>query len=868
MAEAFAPTADFSVASEQPVAGVENRAAEVAIRGVSGPFESLARTKSAGASQSLDPLRQQFLEQLNVIEAQRSQGHGTKADLNMRRLMQNYTMAGGDFEQGFDTDIESTTGRSFEFTTISEDQRQFEAVVETEEYRMAYMAEGYSNPNATEQERTTAALTAVGELNHAAQVVSRAQAGEQVNWETQLSGSYQSIVNSFKGGTLASLMQITEAGGTLGPTEVATAKLQWDQLKVAALKRPDYVSDAQWQSMESQFNAMDDMFESMTKIASSELAIENLKSVLNNSLIQGDGSDLTVEETLGIIAFDRDPNAYLEGSGINQADLLVNLKGRSEAGMANEAEVRLSDTLTQATDPTLAGVVDNQIIQEVPEEFSGYADMSKGELRDNLLGSGALMGILSVQSINAGRGANEDLRDAMMSTGSALLHTQEFISSGLMSSIFGSPEAISQKLDALAGVDVRDAREARVMLRSGINSQIRMLKEAEGSIMSKLHLQYSKDSGAYYIPASDEDAIRVADHWYEGEMRPEGFFIDPKQPVGGPQKWTDLMDRRKALNVAERAFEALKVEEPEEAGGIVTTELTPDYQSMSLDALNSAQEKLGWSETDSTDKLTDFLKNDGQGIKPKETAWCAAFVNSTLEESGLNGTGALNARSFLNWGTEVSDPQEGDIVVLSRGTSGWEGHVGFFKGYDDKGNILILGGNQGDAVSIKSYAKDRLLGFRRANGEQLPVDKAREEATELSLALSPGGLEAGPDVSSGAPTQPKSPDVSDSAVIADASGIAKVTADARAMSNNDAVAQIDDKLRDKTPSKPKRASLQEIVDKLLTTKQRNQIRAAGFEPSEVVFFENEAAAEKALADGEVAPNTLWVDSQGNVFLLE
>ena len=70
----------------------------------------------------------------------------------------------------------------------------------------------------------------------------------------------------------------------------------------------------------------------------------------------------------------------------------------------------------------------------------------------------------------------------------------------------------------------------------------------------------------------------------------------------------------------------------------------------------------------------------------------------------------------MNWGEAVDDPQEGDVVVLWRESrDSWKGHVGFFSGYDDNGDIKVLGGNQGDSVSIKSYSKNRLLGFRRSN---------------------------------------------------------------------------------------------------------------------------------------------------------
>ena len=67
---------------------------------------------------------------------------------------------------------------------------------------------------------------------------------------------------------------------------------------------------------------------------------------------------------------------------------------------------------------------------------------------------------------------------------------------------------------------------------------------------------------------------------------------------------------------------------------------------------------------------------------------------------------------------ELSDAREGDIVVLSRGTSSWQGHVGFYVGSAGR-EIEVLGGNQNNAVSIASYARDRLLGLRRA-GEIAP----------------------------------------------------------------------------------------------------------------------------------------------------
>lgn len=115
--------------------------------------------------------------------------------------------------------------------------------------------------------------------------------------------------------------------------------------------------------------------------------------------------------------------------------------------------------------------------------------------------------------------------------------------------------------------------------------------------------------------------------------------------------------------------------------------------------------------------LTDYLRTGGQNIDPQTRAWCADFVNATLSKAGQKGTDSGMARSFLQWGQEVADPQQGDIAVFSRGDpSGPSGHVGFFAGKNPDGTIKVLGGNQSDSVSYASYPAERLLGYRRPGG--------------------------------------------------------------------------------------------------------------------------------------------------------
>lgn len=120
-------------------------------------------------------------------------------------------------------------------------------------------------------------------------------------------------------------------------------------------------------------------------------------------------------------------------------------------------------------------------------------------------------------------------------------------------------------------------------------------------------------------------------------------------------------------------------------------------------------------------RVVEFFAEAGHPyVKDDETAWCAAFVGAKLAEVGVQGTGKLNARSYLDWGVPLAKPAPGCIVVFKRGSSSWQGHVGFF--LEDRGaKILVRGGNQSNSVSDAEYAKSSLLGYRWPEGFALPL---------------------------------------------------------------------------------------------------------------------------------------------------
>jgi len=133
-------------------------------------------------------------------------------------------------------------------------------------------------------------------------------------------------------------------------------------------------------------------------------------------------------------------------------------------------------------------------------------------------------------------------------------------------------------------------------------------------------------------------------------------------------------------------------------------------------------------------KIMEMYASVGQSwVEHDEVAWCAAFVGHCLEMAGIRSTRRLNARSYLDWGVpvEIAEARQGDIGVIPRGSSGWQGHV-FFIDRIEGAWVWGLGGNQDDAVNVKRYPVSKLLGVRRS-GNVAPRVEMSVEAVQRRL---------------------------------------------------------------------------------------------------------------------------------------
>ena len=116
-------------------------------------------------------------------------------------------------------------------------------------------------------------------------------------------------------------------------------------------------------------------------------------------------------------------------------------------------------------------------------------------------------------------------------------------------------------------------------------------------------------------------------------------------------------------------------------------------------------------------------------------AWCAAFACAMLERARVRSPRTLAARGFLAWGVRLDAPRPGCLAVLWRNDpKSAEGHVGFYLDQTTD-HVRLLGGNQGDSVSVAWFPSDRILGLRwPADG--VPAKAADANACDIfALAL-------------------------------------------------------------------------------------------------------------------------------------
>jgi len=148
---------------------------------------------------------------------------------------------------------------------------------------------------------------------------------------------------------------------------------------------------------------------------------------------------------------------------------------------------------------------------------------------------------------------------------------------------------------------------------------------------------------------------------------------------------------------------------------------------MNVTAYDLAQRFVGIKEvagSASNPAILAMLKLDGAWPADDAVPWCSAFTNYIAWLLRLPRSKSLRARSWLLIGTPVAlefATPGFDVVIFNRGgphdptVIEAPGHVAFYGGRQ-AAKVIVLGGNQGDSVSLAQFPQGDVLGVRRLHG--------------------------------------------------------------------------------------------------------------------------------------------------------
>ncbi|SEM53299.1 TIGR02594 family protein [Sphingomonas gellani] len=132
---------------------------------------------------------------------------------------------------------------------------------------------------------------------------------------------------------------------------------------------------------------------------------------------------------------------------------------------------------------------------------------------------------------------------------------------------------------------------------------------------------------------------------------------------------------------------------------------------------------MGWAKRLGTKVL-------GMVYNADSVPWCGLFVATCMDEVGIAPAPiAVRAKSWATWGQNLAADRlaPGAVLVFERPGGG---HVGFYAG-ENATAYRVLGGNQGDCVSLTWIAKNRCVARRWPTGRAVigaPVQLAASGA--------------------------------------------------------------------------------------------------------------------------------------------
>jgi hypothetical protein len=130
----------------------------------------------------------------------------------------------------------------------------------------------------------------------------------------------------------------------------------------------------------------------------------------------------------------------------------------------------------------------------------------------------------------------------------------------------------------------------------------------------------------------------------------------------------DLADAWGAAMDADPATQRRSVSMPDQETDSPPPDANPKRPPVGLSIAATAAKLAGMDDSG----IAPFLRQTGQTLDPRQSNWCAAYVNGVLAANGVEGVagpGRNIATSFMKWGQPVQgEPQAGDVLVVTSGS--------------------------------------------------------------------------------------------------------------------------------------------------------------------------------------------------------
>tara|TARA_R110000772_G_scaffold94334_4_gene192185 strand:- start:10376 stop:13192 length:2817 start_codon:yes stop_codon:yes gene_type:complete len=497
---------------------------------------STAQTRAVGTPPSYTQQKDQqeqaqiqgFQDSLLKSSALRRDGRMAEADRAEQQILANAARDGLDISSEMvQATYRATTGRDPKFMGVSNEQRQAEAIMESDEFKSAYVATfaGTNGSTMSDTERQNVAMAQIARQQSNNIMLQN----NNIDWNAGRADAFSGVINTFNQTNLGSLSILAQQGKMIPIEQLNQSQAQWDATKSQLYaQRPQGISDAEWKPIQDQITQVDNSYDLLLKFQNSSGDRDFPAQLAQNIVAAVQTMDgITDMEKLAIAAFAKDPTKLIELNVTNPTDMKQLLEDVNVNGVNLNTFGQISDPVTNTnTKP------------------DGTPSLFPQELRDSIGNQTAseLFTTASTLSTAGGASSTSDIAADPKIRGDYIRITSkafaamvgvgekgEFLSSEGINKLFNG--TIVAGIDAVAKVDPASGLTLYLQGQEAINQQHAIATQALQNQIRKSPEGYSfnEDTGQVNVSLAGlsrlgmtEDNImrltRIADDYYNGDQ--------------------------------------------------------------------------------------------------------------------------------------------------------------------------------------------------------------------------------------------------------------------------------------------------------------------------------------------------------------